>query len=77
MCGIARKVKERIPNCKIIGVDPYGSIMAMPQSLNTVKPHDIEGIGHDFVPRNHDRNVIDEFLKIGNEDTFPMARRLV
>ena len=28
--GIARKLKEEIPTCKIIGVDPHGSVLAMP-----------------------------------------------
>ena len=30
MTGIARKFKEEIPSCKIIGVDPVGSVLAMP-----------------------------------------------
>jgi cystathionine beta-synthase len=30
--GIARKFKERIPNCKVIGVDPVGSILALPEA---------------------------------------------
>lgn len=32
--GISQKVKEKIPNCKTIGVDPEGSILAQPDSLN-------------------------------------------
>lgn len=34
MTGIARKLKERIPNVLLVGADPYGSILAMPQKLN-------------------------------------------
>lgn len=34
ICGIARKLKEKLPNIKIIGVDPHGSILAQPESLN-------------------------------------------
>jgi len=34
MTGIYRKLRKKIPKCKIIGVDPYGSILAIPQELN-------------------------------------------
>jgi len=34
IAGIARKIKEKIPTCKVIGVDPLGSILAEPDSLN-------------------------------------------
>lgn len=32
--GVAHKIKERCPNCVIVGVDPYGSILAQPEELN-------------------------------------------
>ncbi len=34
LTGVARKLKEKIPNIKIIAVDPVGSILAEPESLN-------------------------------------------
>jgi len=34
LTGIARKIRERIPQCKIIGIDPFGSILALPNELN-------------------------------------------
>ena len=37
IAGISRKVKEKSPNTQIVGVDPYGSILAMPQTLNEGK----------------------------------------
>lgn len=50
--GIARKVKEQCPKCVIIGVDPYGSILAEPSELNKtdISIYEVEGIGYDFVP---------------------------
>lgn len=30
LTGLSRILKEKIPNVKIIGVDPHGSILAMP-----------------------------------------------
>ena len=32
--GIARKLKEKNANVRIVGVDPYGSILAVPEALN-------------------------------------------
>ncbi len=50
--GIARKIKERCPNCKVIGVDPVGSILAQPESLNgPIHSYAVEGIGYDFIPK--------------------------
>ena len=37
--GTAKKLKERLPNVKIVGVDPHGSILAQPESLNTAGIH--------------------------------------
>ena len=52
MTGIARKVKEACPSCTIVGVDPYGSILALPEELNKtdISTYHVEGIGYDFVP---------------------------
>jgi Cysteine synthase len=50
--GIGRKIKEKCPNCKIVGVDPEGSILAQPEELNKsdVSFYEVEGIGYDFIP---------------------------
>lgn len=32
--GMARKIKEQCPNCYVVGVDPEGSILSQPESLN-------------------------------------------
>lgn len=66
--GIAKKLKEKLPNVKIVGVDPYGSILAKPDSLNEQSPrtgqkrlqaYHVEGIGYDFVPTVLDTDVVD------------------
>ena len=50
--GTAKCLKEHIPGIKVIGVDPYGSILAQPEELNKtdVTYYDVEGIGYDFIP---------------------------
>ncbi len=76
--GIARKFKERNPNIKIVGVDPVGSQMAMPKSLNEKKcAFKVEGIGYDFVPKNLDQDSVDIWYKSEDKDSFLMARRLI
>lgn len=39
--------------------------------------YEVEGIGYDFVPRVLDRSLVDEWVKNGDEEALPMARRLV
>jgi cystathionine beta-synthase len=76
--GIARKFKERNPNCIIVGVDPIGSSMAMPKLLNNSKcPFKVEGIGYDFVPKNLDQESVDIWYKTEDRDSFLMARRII
>jgi len=76
--GIAKKIKERLPDCKIVGVDPHGSILAQPEALNKdSESYQIEGIGYDFVPNVLDRSLIDEWIKVGDHDALKMARRII
>ncbi|CAI9722487.1 cystathionine beta-synthase-like isoform X2 [Octopus vulgaris] len=77
--GIARKIKERCPNCKIIGVDPEGSILAEPEEINKTDTtfYEVEGIGYDFVPTVCDRSVVDKWYKTNDRDSLIMSRRLI
>lgn len=76
--GIARKFKERCPECIIVGVDPHGSILAEPESLNTsASSYKVEGIGYDFIPNVLERSLIDRWIKSNDADSFSVARRLI
>ncbi|XP_066139875.1 cystathionine beta-synthase isoform X1 [Euwallacea fornicatus] len=79
ICGIGRKFKEISPHTKIVGADPEGSILALPNSLNKsdVTFYEVEGIGYDFVPTILDRSVVDLWVKTLDRDALPMARRLI
>lgn len=78
IAGIGRKIKEKIPGCIIVGVDPEGSILAQPDSLNgPVGSYQVEGIGYDFIPRVCDRSVVDQWIKTNDVDSFNMSRRLI
>ncbi|KAM9317504.1 cystathionine beta-synthase [Gastrophryne carolinensis] len=77
--GLARKLKEKCPDCKVIGVDPEGSILAEPEELNQTDKtgYEVEGIGYDFIPTVLDRSVVDEWYKSNDEESFVMARAMI
>ncbi|KAI4469074.1 cystathionine beta-synthase [Holotrichia oblita] len=77
--GIGRKIKELCPECKVISVDPVGSILALPESLNDtdVTFYELEGIGYDFLPTVLDRHVVDKWYKVTDKAAFTMAKRLI
>lgn len=77
--GLARKMKEKCPNCKIVGVDPEGSILAQPEELNKtdVSFYEVEGIGYDFIPTVLDRSAVDVWAKSNDKESLLMARRLI
>ena len=72
--GIARRLKEDAPHVKIIGVDPVGSILAGPAPVGSYK---VEGIGYDFIPDVLNRELIDEWVKSEDRESFLMARKLI
>eukprot|EP01112_Ceratiomyxa_fruticulosa_P008991 TRINITY_DN2339_c0_g1_i1.p1 TRINITY_DN2339_c0_g1~~TRINITY_DN2339_c0_g1_i1.p1 ORF type:complete len:492 (-),score=97.56 TRINITY_DN2339_c0_g1_i1:57-1532(-) len=76
--GVARKLKERLPHVKIVGVDPHGSILAQPDSLNgAISSYKVEGIGYDFIPDVCERQYVDKWIKTSDKESFTMARRLI
>jgi len=77
--GIGRKIKEKCPDCMVVGVDPLGSILAEPENLNRsdVTYYDVEGTGYDFIPTVLDRSVVDKWIKSRDKESFQMARRLI
>ncbi len=74
LTGLARRIKEEVPDCKIVGVDPVGSILAGDAPICSYK---VEGIGYDFIPDVLDRDLVDEWIKTEDRESFIMARRLI
>ena len=72
--GVARHLKKVLPHIKIIGVDPYGSILG---GGKEVHPYLVEGIGYDFIPEVLDNQLIDEYIIVKDKDSFITARRLI
>ena len=63
--GIAKRLKEAKPEVKIIGVDPYGSILG---GGKEIYPYKVEGIGYDFFPNVLDNKLINQYIKINDKD---------
>ncbi len=69
--GVGEVLKPRLPNLKVVAVEPEDSAIL---SGACAGPHKIQGIGAGFVPGVLNRAVIDEILAIGNETAFEVAR---
>ena len=72
--GIAKNLKKNNPDIKIVGADPYGSILGGGDDVHT---YQVEGIGYDFFPKVLDNSIIDQYIKVNDQDSFTMARRII
>ncbi|XP_045909485.1 cystathionine beta-synthase b [Micropterus dolomieu] len=78
LTGVARKLKERCPNIKIVAVDPEGSVLVESKEENKQKTSfEVEGIGYDFIPTVLDRSLVDMWYKSSDMETFTMSRKLI
>ncbi|KAI6114837.1 pyridoxal phosphate-dependent enzyme beta subunit, partial [Pisolithus croceorrhizus] len=80
--GVSRALKkDHNPQCIVVGVDPIGSVLALPEYLNdeSPKPYVVEGIGYDFVPQvlSRDPSDVDHWMKSSDNDAFRAVQRLM
>jgi len=71
--GVAEVIKQRRPAFKAIAVEPVDSPVL---SGGRAGPHKIQGIGAGFVPEVLRRELIDEVIRVSNDDAGEIARRL-
>lgn len=71
--GVSEVIKPRRPSFKAIAVEPVDSPVL---SGGKPGPHKIQGIGAGFVPDVLNTSVIDEIIKVTNEDAGEITRRL-
>ncbi|MEV2349002.1 cysteine synthase A [Paenibacillus larvae] len=71
--GVGEFLKEKKSSVQIVGFEPYDSAV-----LSGGKPgmHAIQGIGAGFVPEIYNPSVVDEIMKIRNEEAFETSREL-
>jgi cystathionine beta-synthase len=72
LSGVARYLKEMNPDVRAIGADPEGSVL----SGGNGKPWKVEGIGEDYVPKTFNGQLVDEWVRVGDAESFQTARNL-
>ena len=71
--GVGRYLKEKNPSIRVIGVEPKDSPLLTEGHAGA---HGIQGIGANFVPKNLDREILDDVLTVSTEDAMACARLL-
>ncbi|MDU5325081.1 cysteine synthase A [Campylobacter ureolyticus] len=71
--GVGKALKNYNPSIKVVAVEPLSSPLLTKKEAAS---HKIQGIGANFVPKNLDKSVIDEFLDISDEDAFNATKDL-
>jgi len=73
LTGVAEVIKPRKPSFRVVAVEPVDSPVL---SGGSPGPHKIQGIGAGFIPDVLRTDLIDEVVKVSNDDAFATARRL-
>ena len=79
--GTARFLKEKNPNIQILGVDAFGSVLKKYHETkefdnDEIYPYRIEGLGKNLIPTATDFDIIDNFMKVSDEESAHTAREL-
>ncbi|KAF8269791.1 tryptophan synthase beta subunit-like PLP-dependent enzyme [Lactarius quietus] len=81
--GVARGIKKaHNKDCIVVGVDPVGSVIAVPASLNEAGkgvPYAVEGLGYDFTPEviTREPGMINTWLKSNDKDSFAAVQLIM
>jgi cysteine synthase A len=71
--GIAEVIKKRKPSFKAIAVEPAKSPVI---SGGAPGPHKLQGIGAGFIPDNLNVKIVDEVIKVNEEDSGPVSKEV-
>ena len=71
--GTGKYLKSKLPNVKVVAVEPKSSAVL---STGAAGPHKIQGIGAGFVPKVLDTAVYDEIIPVENDDAFAMGKEV-
>lgn len=72
LSGVGKYLKERNPDVKVVGADPEGSV------LSGGSPHGwkVEGIGEDFVPKTFNSQLVDDWVRVSDAESFHVGREM-
>lgn len=73
LTGVARYIKPKNPDFKVIAVEPKNSPVI---SGGQPGKHRIQGIGAGFIPKNLDVSLVDDVVLVDDEDAFEWGKRL-
>lgn len=71
--GIGEYLKEKNPNIKIVAVEPLSSPVI---SKGEAGAHKIQGIGAGFIPKNLNKDILDEVITVSDDEAFSTAKLL-
>ena len=71
--GTGKYLKSKLPNVKVVAVEPKSSAVL---STGVAGPHKIQGIGAGFVPKVLDTAVYDEIITVENDDAFAIGKEV-
>ncbi len=71
--GVGKAIKKEKPGVQVIGVEPKASAVLHGEAPG---PHKIQGIGAGFIPDILELDLLDDIIKIDNEEAMAMTRRL-
>ncbi|MCZ6704376.1 MAG: pyridoxal-phosphate dependent enzyme [Bacteroidetes bacterium] len=79
--GVGKYLKERNPDIKVIGVDPFGSVyykyfFTKEFDETQIYPYVTEGVGEDILAGNMDFDLIDDFVRVTDKDSMLTTRLL-
>ncbi|MBR2847709.1 MAG: cysteine synthase A [Clostridia bacterium] len=73
LSGVGKYLKEKNPDIKIIGVEPFESPLI---TKGVAGPHKIQGIGANFVPDTLDKTVYDEIITVKGDDAISTGNKI-
>ena len=73
LCGLAKGLKAKNPNIKIVAVEPFTSQVLAGKDASV---HKLQGIGANFVPEIYDETLVDEIIPVKDDDAILMTQML-
>jgi cysteine synthase A len=77
--GCGEVLKQRKPSVKVVAVEPaHSPVLSQHLAGEELKPgpHKIQGIGAGFVPEVLNVSILDEVVRVTNDEAFETSRRL-